>query len=131
MKRFHSLKKNYEFREVYSSGKSLANRLLVMYVLPADREETRIGISVSKKIGNSVVRHHITRLIREAFRLNEGRIRKGMNIVVVARVAAKHSGYSQIESALMHLCGLHNLIENSGSGEEPERNASGEEISSQ
>ena len=71
MKHFNSIKKSRDFKEVYQSGKSLANKLLVMYIRKTDRPETRIGISVSRKVGNSVVRHHITRLIRESFRLHE------------------------------------------------------------
>ncbi|MCR5370313.1 MAG: ribonuclease P protein component [Clostridium sp.] len=112
MNRFYSVKKNSEFREVYKKGKSYANRLLVMYVLPAEGKETRIGISVSKKVGNSVVRHHITRLIREVFRLRRDSLKEGLSIIVVARAAAKDSDYRQIESAFEHLCGLHNIAVN-------------------
>ena len=68
-----SLKKNNDFQRVYRKGTSQANRYLVMYVLENhDRHmENRLGISVSKKVGNSVVRHRLTRLIRESYRLNE------------------------------------------------------------
>ena len=110
MNRFHSIRKNNDFKKVYRTGRSYANRLLVMYVLPADHTESRIGISVSKKVGNSVVRHHITRLLREIFRLREEKITKGLDIIVVARVAAKDADYRQIESAFEHLCGLHNIL---------------------
>ena len=109
MKRFPSIKKNRDFQIVYKNGTSYANRLLVMYVYPADREETRIGISVSKKVGNSVVRHHVTRLIRECFRLNREHMNSGLDIIVVARAAAKDSDYKKMESAYRHLCGLHNI----------------------
>lgn len=109
MKRFPSVKKNGEFQKIYRGGTSHANRLLVMYVMKNGEESNRIGISVSKKVGNSVVRHHITRLLREIFRLNEDRIQTGLNIVVVARVAAKDSDYKHLESAYLHLCGLHNI----------------------
>lgn len=109
MKRFPSVKKNSEFQVIYRNGTSYANRLLVMYVMKTGEDENRIGISVSKKVGNSVVRHHITRLLREIFRLNEDRIQTGLNIVVVARVAAKDSDYKHLESAYLHLCGLHNI----------------------
>ena len=109
MKRFPSVKKNSEFQVIYRNGTSYANRLLVMYVMKTGEHENRIGISVSKKVGNSVVRHHITRLLREIFRLNEDRIQTGLNIVVVARVAAKDSDYKHLESAYLHLCGLHNI----------------------
>ena len=101
MKRFPSIKKNSDFQKVYKTGKSYANRLLVMYVEKTGEPETRIGISVSKKVGNSVVRHHICRLVREIFRLNKHRIQTGLNIVVVARPAAKNSDYHQLE---VHTC---------------------------
>ena len=69
MKHFNSIKKNADFQKVYKTGKSYANKLLIMYVMKKDEAEaTRIGISVSKKVGNSVVRHHVTRLVRESFR---------------------------------------------------------------
>ena len=102
-----SLKKNNEFQRVYRKGTSQANRYLVMYVLENhDRHmENRLGISVSKKVGNSVVRHRITRLIRESYRLNETSFRQGVDIVVVARPSAKDRSYQEIESALMHLAG--------------------------
>ena len=110
MKQEMYLKKNSDFQEVYRRGRSFANKLLVMYVLPGrGGASSRIGISVSKKVGNSVVRHHITRLLREIFRLNEDRIQTGLNIVVVARVAARDSDYKHLESAYLHLCGLHNI----------------------
>ena len=63
-----SLKKNYQFRFVYNRGKSIANRLLVMYVVRNGTDGNRFGISVSKKVGNSVVRSRITRLLRESYR---------------------------------------------------------------
>ena len=100
-----SLKKNNEFQRVYRKGTSQANRYLVMYVLENhDRHmENRLGISVSKKVGNSVVRHRVTRLIRESYRLNERSFRQGLDIVVVARPNAKDKSYQEIE--LMHLAG--------------------------
>lgn len=110
MKHFNSIKKSRDFQEVYQTGRSLANKLLVMYVKKTDRPETRIGISVSKKVGNSVVRHRITRLIRESFRLHEEMVEAGLDIVVVVRSAAKEENYKTIESAYLHLCGLHNIL---------------------
>lgn len=114
MKRFPSIKKNQDFQKVYKTGKSYANRQLVMYVRPTGEEnETRIGISVSKKVGNSVVRHHLTRLVRESFRLNKDILETGSDIVVVVRAAAKESEYKTIERAFLHLCGLHNILRES------------------
>ena len=110
MKFSESLKKNDQFREVYKNGRSLANKYLVIYVLENNLEINRLGISVSKKVGNSVVRHHLARLIRESYRLHEDMFNSGLDIVVVARVNAKNSTYSDIESALLHLGHLQNII---------------------
>lgn len=106
-----SLKKNSEFQTVYRGGKSLANRYLVMYVLKNEFGKNRIGISVSKKVGNSVVRHRITRLIRESYRLNEEKFETGYDFVVISRVTAKGKSYSEIESALLHLGRMHGICE--------------------
>ena len=95
--------KNKDFQEVYKNGKSYANKYLVMYVLKNNTEENRLGISVSKKVGNSVVRHRITRLIRESYRLNKEEFQTGYDIVVIARTTSKDKNYQEIESALLHL----------------------------
>ena len=140
MKRFPSIKKNSDFQNIYRNGKSYANRLLVMYVMRNGEESNQLGISVSKKVGNSVVRHHITRLLREIFRLNGDRLKTGLNsvvrhhiarlmreifrlnnekietglnIIVVARTAAATSDYKHLEGAYMHLCGLHHILKES------------------
>ena len=112
MKHSESLKKNSDFQNVYANGKSFANRYLVMYVLKNDLNKNRIGISVSKKVGNSVIRHRITRLIRESYRLQEEMFNSSLDIVVIARGAAREVGYKEIESAMLHLGGLHKIINN-------------------
>jgi len=95
--------KNKDFQQVYKMGKSYANKYLVMYVLENHTEENRLGISVSKKVGNSVVRHRITRLMRESYRLNKEEFKSGYDIVVIARSTSKDKSYKEIESALLHL----------------------------
>lgn len=109
MKFSQSLKKNRDFQNVYKKGTSFANSYLVMYILENGLQENRIGISVSKKVGNSVVRHHLTRLIRESYRLSEEHFQCGIDIVVIARTSAKGRNYHEIESALIHLGKLHKI----------------------
>ena len=104
-----SLKRNCDFQNVYKNGKSYANKYLVMYVMENNSERNRLGISVSKKVGNSVVRHHLTRLIRESYRLQEEHFQCGFDLVVIARAGAKERSYHDIESALIHLGKLHNI----------------------
>ena len=99
----NSLKKNRDFQRVYSKRQSFANRSLVMYKMSNDRADTRIGISVSKKVGNSVVRHRVTRVIRECCRLHEKELIQGLDIVIVARPLAKEQGLMEIEEAFFHV----------------------------
>ena len=108
----NSLKKNYDSQNVYANGKSMANKYLVMYVLSNDLSINRLGISVSKKVGNSVVRHHLTRLIRESYRLNSSMFNSGLDIVVVVRNTARDKSYKEIESALMHLGKIQKILNN-------------------
>ena len=111
MKYSESLKKNKDFQLVYKCGKSYANKYLVMYIKENNTGNNRLGISVSKKVGNSIVRHRLTRLIRESYRLQEDRFRCGIDIVVIARIGAKGRTYKDIESALLHLGRLHEIID--------------------
>ena len=105
-----SLKKNSDFRDVYKDGKSYANKYLVMYVRENNSNINRLGISVSKKVGNSVVRHRITRLVRESYRLHENIFNSGLDIVVVARKSAASVNYKEIEGALLHLAKIHQIL---------------------
>lgn len=109
MKFSESLKKNKDFQTVYRQGKSYANKYLVLYIMENQTEKNRIGISVSKKVGNSVVRHHLTRLIRESYRLQEECFQRGYDLVVIARQSANDVTYKEMESALIHLGKLHKI----------------------
>ena len=105
-----SLKSNRDFQVVYKNGKSFANKYLVMYVLENGTDHSRLGISVSKKVGNSVVRHRVKRLIKESYRLHEGIFNSGLDIVIIARQGAATVGFFEVESALLHLAKLHEMI---------------------
>ena len=110
MKQTESLKKNKDFQIVYHNGTSYANRYLVMYVLKNQCRKNRLGISVSKKVGNSVVRHRVTRLVRESYRLNEMLFEQGLDIVVIGRPSVKGRSFHEVESALMHLAEKHHIL---------------------
>ncbi len=95
------LKKNNDFVRVYQSGRSKADRYLVLYTLDQNPEETsRFGITVSRKIGNSVVRHRVKRRIREICRLNEYRFPAGRDYVIVARKPASAASYRELCESL-------------------------------
>lgn len=114
----YRLKKNFEFTTVYRRGKSFANELLVMYILKNKKNKdqnsdlyNRLGVSVSKKVGNSVVRSRSKRLITESFRLNSDSIAKGYDFVFIARNPIKDKSYFDAERAMKNLikkAGLYN-----------------------
>ncbi len=109
MTKTESLKNTAQFKTVYENGKSRANKDLVMYVLDNRTDSNRLGISVSKKVGNSVVRHRLCRLIRESYRLHEDMFDSGLDIAVVVRRGADHCTYHDIESSLIHLAKIHHI----------------------
>ena len=106
-----SLKNNRDFVNVYTSGKSYANRYLVIYTLKNNSDRNRLGISVSKKVGNSVIRHRLKRLIKESYRLHEKMFNSGLDIVVIARKGSDACDYAGIESALLHLMKLNGTLD--------------------
>ncbi len=85
MKYSESLKKNKDFQYIYRKGKSYANKYLVMYVLENGTSQNRLGISVSKKVGNSVERNRARRLMKENYRIWKGEIKEGYDMIFIAR----------------------------------------------
>lgn len=103
-----SMKKNSAFRNVYAHGVFASNRLLVLYKLKNDSETNYLGVTVSKKVGGAVVRNRVKRLIKESYRLAEGKYAAGYDLVIVARAPAgeisKEPGaFARIETALKSL----------------------------
>ncbi|MCT4633327.1 MAG: ribonuclease P protein component [Firmicutes bacterium] len=97
------LRNSIQFNNVYRNGTSIVNRNLVMYYLKNDLGYNRLGISISKKVGKSVVRNRVRRLIRENYRLNVGNLLDGYDIVIVSRVRSKDSDYHEINKAMLNL----------------------------
>lgn len=110
MQRFPSIKKNAEYQAVYRGGRSMATGRIVMYVMENGRDHNRLGISVSKKIGNSVVRHTFCRKIREIFRLKKDRTRTGFDIIIIARNPARDALYECLDRDYEKLLKRHGMM---------------------
>ena len=108
------IKENYEFRRIYSKGRSTADALLVVYVRTNKHSSNRMGITVSTKVGHAVVRNKIKRRIREIYRLNEARLIKGCDIIIVARSKAAEAQYSSLEASFLKCCRKLGILEESG-----------------
>lgn len=104
-----SLRNSQQFSNVYTNGRSKANKYLIMYILENNTGINRLGISVSKKVGNSVIRHRVKRLIKESYRLQENMFNSGLDIVVIARGSASSISFNEMDSAVKHLFKLHHL----------------------
>ncbi|UFT99425.1 ribonuclease P protein component [Radiobacillus kanasensis] len=104
MKKAYRMKKNEEFQLVFKKGKSFANRQLVLYYLPKeDQEHFRIGLSVSKKVGNAVERNQIKRYLRQAFLELEDQVHPKYDLVIIARKPVLEMDFHQVKSSLMHV----------------------------
>ena len=110
MKKYR-IRKNNEYRVVYKRGKSFSNELLVLYIYGNKLNYNKIGVSVSKKVGKSVIRNRVRRLIYETYRLNSDNMKQGYDLVFIARNPSKDKSYYEIEKALINLLnrvGLYN-----------------------
>ncbi|WP_304341376.1 ribonuclease P protein component [Metaclostridioides mangenotii] len=102
--RTNGIKKDSDFRKVYKHGKSFANKYLVIYILKNRSDTSRIGISVSKKVGKAVTRNKVRRLIKEAYRLNiDNKIKPGYDIVFIARVSSSNASFEDIDKSVKYL----------------------------
>ena len=103
MKFTSSLNKNHEFKRLYNRGKSLAAPSVAIYFRRNGTTENRLGITVSTKIGGAVVRNRIRRRFKEIYRLNEDKLQKGFDVVIVARMKSRFMRYRDLESAVLLL----------------------------
>lgn len=117
MAAFVSLKKSRDFLKVYRKGTSKANPVLVLYIMKNMEGFNRVGISVSRKVGNSVTRNRVKRLIKEAYRKRMGYIAPGYDMVFVSRVQAKDSDFQLIEKWMDDLLIRFNVYERTDDNE--------------
>jgi ribonuclease P protein component len=103
MKFTNSLTENREFKRLYLKGKCEADSLLAIYVRKNNLGNNRLGITVNAKHGSAVKRNRVRRRIKEAYRLNEQLLKKGFDIVIVARVKAGFAPFDRLISSFLYL----------------------------
>ena len=98
-----TVKENYEFRRIYRKGKSAVSPQLVIYCQRNRRGHSRLGVSVSTKLGCAVVRNRVRRRIRDIYRLNKAKMLLGYDLIVVARVRAVETDYQKLDRTYLRL----------------------------
>jgi len=79
------IRKQNEFKHVIATGRRAADASLTVFAAANDRPHSRLGISIGRKFGNAVRRNRAKRLLREAFRLQQHELPKGIDIVCIVR----------------------------------------------
>ncbi|MBV8350968.1 MAG: ribonuclease P protein component [Verrucomicrobia bacterium] len=114
------LSRSSEFNLVKASGKSWNGKHLVLATLTRDTDApSRIGILATRRLGNAVIRNKVRRKIREIFRLNQYRIRKGFWLVTIARFSSAAATYRELERDWLRLAERASILAPSSYGSHP------------
>lgn len=117
MKKELRIKKNKDFQGIFNKGRSFANRQFVVYVLRKEGQDTfRIGLSVSKKIGNAVVRNQIKRYIRQSVFELKDLMNPGMDYVIIARKPLAEMGFFDVKKSLTHVLKVGKVLQKEPAG---------------
>ena len=111
MKRAVTLKENYEFRRLYRKGKSAVGGGMVMYCHKNTLGHNRLGLTASVKLGHAVVRNRSRRRLREVYRLNQENLKKGYDIILVARTRTVTASWKELNDTFMKLSRKLDLLE--------------------
>lgn len=111
MKRAVTLKENYEFRRLYQKGASAAAGCMVLYCRRNKLGHNRLGLTASVKLGHAVVRNRSRRRLREVYRLNADKLRKGWDIILVARGRTATADWKELNDSFLRLCRKLDLLE--------------------
>ena len=119
MKKRFRVKKEKDFNAIFKEGKSFANRKFVIYRLENNEQHFRVGLSVSKKLGNAVMRNQIKRRIRHILIEHKNQLVENVDFVVIARKGVEILDYTEMEKNLLHVLKLSKIYQE-GNGSEKE-----------
>ena len=98
------LHENSQFQTVYRTGRSVANRMAVLYLVSNGQANNQIGFAAGKRLGNAVVRNRVKRLLREAYRLQQQKLLQGYDLVLVGRKNLIEADLQKTVNAFLDLC---------------------------
>ena len=119
MKKSFRVKREKDFKAIFTDGTSFANRKFVVYQLENQKSHFRVGLSVSKKLGNAVTRNQIKRRIRHIIQNAKGSLVDHVDFVVIARKGVETLEYVEMEKNLLHVLKLSKIYQE-GNGSEKE-----------
>ena len=119
MKKRFRVKKEKDFSAIFKEGKSFANRKFVIYRLENNEQHFRVGLSVSKKLGNAVMRNQIKRRIRHILIEHKNQLVENVDFVVIARKGVEILDYAEMGKNLLHVLKLSKIYQE-GNGSEKE-----------
>ena len=119
MKKNFRVKREKDFKAIFKDGMSFANRKFVVYQLENQQNHFRVGLSVSKKLGNAVTRNQIKRRIRHILQSVKGSLVEHVDFVVIARKGVETLEYAEMEKNLLHVLKLSKIYQE-GNGSEKE-----------
>jgi ribonuclease P protein component len=112
MKREERITRPRQYAEIYGKGKSYPSELLVLRILPNNLDHSRYGLSVSKKVGNAVIRNTLKRRLREINRMEC--FKPGWDIVYIVRPAAAGASFSSLKESVETLLAKADILEKEG-----------------
>ena len=112
------VKKEKDFNAIFQEGESVANRRFVIYRLANSQEHFRVGLSVSKKLGNAVMRNQIKRRIRHILINHGNELVDNIDFIVIARKGVENLDYAELEKNLLHVLRLAKIYQEGNRSEE-------------
>ena len=112
------VKKEKDFNAIFKEGESVANRRFVIYRLANSQEHFRVGLSVSKKLGNAVMRNQIKRRIRHILIDHRNELVDNVDFIVIARKGVENLEYAEVEKNLLHVLRLAKIYQEGNRSEE-------------
>lgn len=110
MEKKYRVRKNMEFKDIYKVGKNYWNRNLILYVKKNDLDVTRVGYTITKKIGNAVSRNKLRRKMKEIYRLNFHNVKEGYDLIFIAKKNIKDISYRELEGSMIHIMSLAKIL---------------------